>query len=753
MAGQHERENGGTVSSELLQMLSECITAEWLDIGRSLKISDPELHNIKSDYSDRRKEAIYQMLLSWKCKEGSEATHEVLAKALKAAKRVDLAEEVTKSKLGITNSSSQNVDSQVSLGSNGKVTVNISSADLYIKSDQVRPVLVQPVQQVVTYQQPTTKKESLPAKSKPTTWKGSDGCIHQYPVEVTSFSSHYGQEECTAYIASNLAGPSTIYPEYSDSSRSCVFRTYGPWWDMVPSAISPFSNSSCNFYGMDFVDLKLETPVIPWKIRIFETYYPQGVIQIYGAMVSYQKGGICPDVRWHKLWEDEVRESIKETIHEAIVFDPEITIISESVNVIRLIISSKSLEYYTELDAVEIIEVEPDCSGTVLACFCIVDLDIEYKKRLQRLSLGRRDTNSNEHSSRNPPVNYFQKLSEKLILLILSKLGFQDLCRVAQTCTLLKKHCYNPSLFQEVDMQPYWRLVTSEALDSLRITSRVCHLQKLSVSWCSYGNNVKFAAALASLIKEHGTDLRVLRIQGCSFTLDETLLQVAANCQYLEELNLSSSRNVNNSYLCLSHLHSLTRLDMYRACPVEGSMTEILKANPNLQHLNLGNTRTITEFDRIALTIGNHCKNIVSLNLWRAYSLSSNGLNYISQNCIRLEELDIGWCDNIDVQSDCFVTLVKSCSRLKKLFLTAIRHTRDKDIYAFAEYGKCLQFLDIMGAFYVHPSSISNLLKCSRRLLYLDVSYCNQISRQDARFWQTLYTNVNIKRGYMKKDR
>ena len=37
------------------------------------------------------------------------------------------------------------------------------------------------------------------------------------------------------------------------------------------------------------------------------------------------------------------------------------------------------------------------------------------------------------------------------------------------------------------------------------------------------------------------------------------------------------------------------------------------------------------------------CRNIVSLDLWRAKSLTPNGIIRIFQNCSNLEEIDLGW--------------------------------------------------------------------------------------------------------------
>lgn len=563
-------------------------------------------------------------------------------------------------------------------------------------------------------------------------WEKKRATINQFACEVKSFSSQYGSEKSLAYVASNLAGHPTVYPNYGDVTHACVFRTYGPWWDMAPSAVKKFSNSPADFHGQDFIDIGIENAVVPQKILIYETFHPQSIIQIFGAMIPYDTSGNCGDVRWYELWSADPEQ---ESRFKATVFEPEIKKISVAINTIRLIVYSKHLEYYTELDAVEVIGTIED--GT--------DLDEEYMKRLQQLDLNKEtETEEVEYSGR----NYFETLPHELISLIFSKLDFIDVCRAARTCTLFRDHCYDPLLLPELDLQPYWNKVTTQLLDSLRETSRVSQLQKLSVSWCAYGNNIGFAKALAKLISECGNDLQVVRIEGCSFPLDDTLLQIAANCEHIQELNLSSSQNVNKSYMCISHLNCLTRLDLYRSCIDDTSLIEIIQANPGLEHLNLGNVQTVKDFDGIASALGKNCKHLKSLNLWRAKSFTAEGLDSLSQNCQQLEELDLGWCSNIQAQSNCFVTLVQSCQKLKKLFLTSIRTTRDADIHAVASVCKDLEQFDILGTNCVSPSSVQKLLSLCGKLHFLDVSFCSQISDEDVQLWRSTHRHVNIKKSH-----
>lgn len=47
--------------------------------------------------------------------------------------------------------------------------------------------------------------------------------VELYAKEVIESSSQYGADGRTAFVAENLAGPPSIYPEFADSTRSCAF--------------------------------------------------------------------------------------------------------------------------------------------------------------------------------------------------------------------------------------------------------------------------------------------------------------------------------------------------------------------------------------------------------------------------------------------------------------------------------------------------------------------------------------------------
>ncbi|KAJ8047379.1 NLR family CARD domain-containing protein 4 [Holothuria leucospilota] len=82
------------VKDSMISYLAGQMPNEWKEVGRCLGFNDAELTHMRSDHY-RLKDAIHEMLLKWKQRNGSRATCLVLAKGLEDAKRLDLAQELT----------------------------------------------------------------------------------------------------------------------------------------------------------------------------------------------------------------------------------------------------------------------------------------------------------------------------------------------------------------------------------------------------------------------------------------------------------------------------------------------------------------------------------------------------------------------------------------------------------------------------------------------------------------------------------
>ncbi|XP_041478370.1 F-box/LRR-repeat protein 4-like isoform X1 [Lytechinus variegatus] len=571
----------------------------------------------------------------------------------------------------------------------------------------------------------------------------SSAQLSQFAKEVIHFSSQYGGDGSMAYVAANLAGSPDVFPNYGDFTQACVFRTYGTWWERSPSSEGKFGKTG-DFKGNDFIDLYYEEKVLPTAINIYETYHPGSVIQICGAEIEGPSDNGSPfslsnHARWHVLWSGEAHDKH----FQPQMFSPPIRNINAKTNLIRLVFDHRSSDYYTELDSVELIGMTSlQDEGT--------DLDDVYLHRLQELSLKEeRSKGSYEYPVQALPTmdnGCFDMLPGELIQLIFRYLSLDDLCVAATTCTLFRKHCYDQLLYVELNLQPYWMMVSGDSLYGL--TERCSQLQMLDLSWCGDWDKIT-SKDFNSFLFSCGSELKSLRLKACRFVTADSLEAIASVCTKLKELNLSSCRSLKpNSYGCLHSLKNLERLNLYRAKITEAEMIQIFSHTPHIRHLNLGGIRFIVTLDNVMQQLAKTCPHLESLDLWRAKTLSFVGLGHIAAGCPNLLELDVGWCSDLSVNTTWLRKLVCNCPRLKKLFLTSIRSIADCDLHSIASNLPDLEQLDLLGAQRVSQQGITRVLdKCSK-LIFLDVSFCQQLTLDVVSQLREQYHHINIKKSF-----
>lgn len=173
----------------------------------------------------------------------------------------------------------------------------------------------------------------------------------------------------------------------------------------------------------------------------------------------------------------------------------------------------------------------------------------------------------------------------------------------------------------------------------------------------------------------------------------------------------------------------------------------MLESNRKLKHLNLGEPRiensqsinstnglyflylsysiSYTAFcgvsvnmDEVVEHLATYNTQLITLDLWKSHFLTTRGLQFITK-LHHLEELDLGWwyvshtVGKLDILSNRFIfelpslresslgdglfKLLTNCPKLRKLFLSAVRGTTERDLMHIAALGKNLEQLDIMG--------------------------------------------------------
>ncbi|KAK3930588.1 F-box/LRR-repeat protein 4 [Frankliniella fusca] len=618
--------------------------------------------------------------------------------------------------------------------------------------------------------------------------------IEQFVSDVRDFSSQYGSDISISYTAYNLAGKPSKYPDYGDYPQAFVMRTYGRWWKEAPSGVKEFMpQNQGTIISQDFIDVTFEQAVYPFQVNIYEIYNPGALVRVWARSLQG---------KWALLWEGAAQA----TRPMSRIFSPPLRTIQFPTNLLRLEFDHSNLEYYTELDAVCLVGTyKPFPENNLGTCHTLqnpivrsrngsssnfsglvsvgditnrvqemnihqfspqVDisnsissfLDHEFPSLLKQIEDMQRATPNCPAlpTSSSPPPEVpphsansgaFSTLPDESILHILGYLDLKDLCRCAQVNRHFRGLAQDPHLYIELGLRKFWHCVNPVSLQCL--TPRLTYIQKLDMSWCGNYRDIS-PDDFIEFLEGCGKNLTHLRLNCCKFVTDSSIEKIASLCPKLQELALQNNTKVTSrGFFCLTSLHGLERLDFYRTSITKEALIAILKSSPQLRHLNLGSCMHISSMDEVVLTLSKHNTELVSLDLWKSYTLTSVGVNALGK-CSKLEEVDLGWCLSLSTPGLSLNSIAYGCPKMKKIFLASMRCLSDYHLEPFLKNCSLLEQVDVLGCS-VTADIISRLLRDCQHLKLVDVSFCDNISEVQCDSWRRQYPNVSIKQSYQSE--
>jgi F-box/leucine-rich repeat protein 4 len=322
----------------------------------------------------------------------------------------------------------------------------------------------------------------------------------------------------------------------------------------------------------------------------------------------------------------------------------------------------------------------------------------------------------------------FNNIPREILFKIFSYLNLYSLVQCSQVSKLFKGVASDPLHYAEVNLKPMFYCVTNDTLKYL--FSRTHYLQRLDISWC--GNYGKMSPkVLRSFLCGRGLQITSLIMSNCHVVTQEVFGQLGNSCPNLEELNLSNCHTLDvNAMVCPENMSRLRSLYLYRTNILTAELKHILLNNPLSECLDIGSCSKV-DADVICTFLSKHNRKLKGLDLWRHLSLTSRGVAALS-HLTELVELDLGWCSNVDANTGCIISVVKSCQKISKLFLTAHRQTSDREILAIQDSLTELRYLNIMGTRNVSTNAIEDLAKTlTDQILLLDIGYCEQLEDQE----------------------
>nr|CAD7259839.1 unnamed protein product [Timema shepardi] len=468
-------------------------------------------------------------------------------------------------------------------------------------------------------------------------------------------------------------------------------RTYGRWWDEAPSRNELFMPQSCGgIISQDFIDLEFEQAVYPFRVCVYETYNPGSVVRIWAEDSKEH---------WELLWEGEPQC----VGHTSRIFSPDIKSTNFPTKVLRLEFSHAHLDYYTELDAVLLV-------GTKEAIYRADDQPSSVGKLTSQIM------QLNIHTIP-PQVDIPSSIS-----------SFLD----HQLPRLLK-------VTEDLTVQ------TSDLIEDLPCNNFNCLPDEAIVKIFGYLD-------LLSLCKCSQVNRQFHRLAADSLLYTELNLKVIFRTSTLQ-LSLGNCLEINEAgFWGVAELKCLERLDLYHTLITLEPLKALIVGSSHLVHINLGSCVQVSNMDEIAQALALHCRDLVSVDFWKTYSLTPVGVRSLSM-CSKLQEVDFGWCLGVGAPGNSLHALAKGCPRIKKLFLAALRGVGDRDLEPFMDFCPDMEQIDLVGVRSITSTVCMQFLTRFPRLRLLDVSFCDQILDSEVSCWQFFFPHVSIKRSFQHEDR
>uniref|UniRef100_A0A8D8FQ96 F-box/LRR-repeat protein 4 n=1 Tax=Culex pipiens TaxID=7175 RepID=A0A8D8FQ96_CULPI len=568
--------------------------------------------------------------------------------------------------------------------------------------------------------------------------------INQYAQDVVDFSTQYGSDTSISYTAYNVTGKPSKYPDYGDFPETFAFRTYGTWWKQAPSVCGEFGDEQPAVD--DYILVRFEEPVLPEQIKVFETYNPGAIVRIWAYTQAEQ---------WFLLWDVESGNENLPPVerNHARIFCPPLNPAPSPTRFIRFEFNHAQLEYSTQLDAILMLgqKFVPNVVPSKKQKF-LPKITVNQEVILQNYSPDLECTSQASSRSATPTESglTLDQMPYDVLFNIMAHLDLRSLYRCGQVCrTLHHIVAVDSLLYAELNLKPYWACASSAMLQSLK--KRCAFTKKLNLSWCGLFNKIS-VNEFKDFIAKCGPHLTHLRLDSCKFmTTGSCLETIGRYCpDNLTDLSLQNYQPQTRDFTALASLHHLERLNLNRTSIDTQSLLIVLARNPTLRHLNLAFCPLDVSMDDVALQIAKCNRGaLVSLDMWKSHSLTSVGLEALAAHCPKLEEVDFGWCLREEASpGEAIRALVRSCPRLKKLFLAAIRGLTDRDLDVIATHCTGLQQLDLMGSMGISTEMCYRLLTRCRKLKLLDLSFCENLDNMQIMLWRECF-DVAIKRSFV----
>ncbi|KAG6713730.1 hypothetical protein I3842_05G167900 [Carya illinoinensis] len=189
----------------------------------------------------------------------------------------------------------------------------------------------------------------------------------------------------------------------------------------------------------------------------------------------------------------------------------------------------------------------------------------------------------------------------------------------------------------------YCRKLTDRGFSA--VAEGCCELKSLHLAGCRFVTD-----KLLHALSKNCYDLEELGLQGCINISDSGLTNLVNGCQRIKFLDINKCSNVGDcgvlsvSEACAASLRTLKLLDCYKIG--DASIFSLVRFCKNLETLIVGGCWDIS--DESLKSLAASCKNsLKNLRMDRCSNISDSALSCILNQCVNLEALNIGCCEEV----------------------------------------------------------------------------------------------------------
>ncbi|XP_033726295.1 F-box/LRR-repeat protein 17-like [Pecten maximus] len=333
-----------------------------------------------------------------------------------------------------------------------------------------------------------------------------------------------------------------------------------------------------------------------------------------------------------------------------------------------------------------------------------------------------------------------------LLIQIFQHLSMYELLHnVSSVCKLWYNISHDPDLWRVIDLQNQLKVtdvvitnltsysdrviylnisdITTISEDCLVKTVTNCqHLKTLKLSRCISVTTDRLLTAIGG----HCHNLRDIHMELCFRITDKGLEDLAVGCPKLESVHISQCQNVGNKGLAqlAEHCPLLDSISVDSCAKIRDE--GIIALANGCSEIRIINLHSCSIGDMGAYQLKN-LKFLQTLDLSGSNELSLQTVSVITQNCTKLECLNLSLKRNVD---DGYIEMVaRHCTQLRKLYCVSCTIT-DTGLEFLGRYSQRLEHLDIGWCHAVTDAGVQFVSENCPALRYIGLIRCDQVTAE-----------------------